>query len=61
MFTTKPALSPGKSNRGLSCASCEKGLTDMYGVAADFVPWNKMSFRGSADRIAKVGAGFSKM
>ena len=54
MFTTKPL-------GGLSCASCEKGLTDMYGKKAEFMPWNKLPFRDPSDRIARVGQGFSKM
>lgn len=54
MFSTKPL-------GGLSCASCEKGLVDMHGKRVEFMPWNKMPFRDPAERIARVGQGFSKM
>lgn len=54
MFSKKPL-------GGLSCASCEKGLVDMYGRKVEFMPWNKLPFRDPAERIARVGQGFSKM
>ena len=54
MFSKKPL-------GGLSCASCEKGLVDMYGKRVEFMPWNKLPFRDPAERIARVGQGFSKM
>ena len=54
MFSTKPL-------GGLSCASCEKGLVDMHGKRVEFMPWNKLPFRDPAERIARVGQGFSKM
>ena len=54
MFSKKPL-------GGLSCASCEKGLVDMYGKKVEFMPWNKLPFRDPAERIARVGQGFSKM
>ena len=54
MFSKKPL-------GGLSCASCEKGLVDMYGKKVEFMPWNKLPFRDPAQRIARVGQGFSKM
>ena len=54
MFSKKPLC-------GLSCASCEKGLVDMYGKKVEFMPWNKLPFRDPAERIARVGQGFSKM
>lgn len=54
MFSKKPL-------GGLSCASCEKGLMDMYGKKVEFMPWNKLPFRDPAERIARVGQGFSKM
>ena len=54
MFSKKPL-------KGLSCASCEKGLVDMYGKRVDFMPWSKLPFRDPAERIARVGQGFSKM
>ena len=54
MFSKKPL-------GGLSCASCEKGLIDMHGKKVEFMPWNKLPFRDPAERIARVGQGFSKM
>ena len=54
MFSKKPL-------GGMSCASCEKGLVDMYGKRVEFMPWNKLPFRDPAERIARVGQGFSKM
>ena len=54
MFSKKPL-------GGLSCASCEKGLVDMYGKRVEFLPWSKLPFRDPAERIARVGQGFSKM
>lgn len=54
MFTKKPFA-------GLSCASCEKDIINMYGKRVDFMPWGKMPFRDPSERIARVGQGFSKM
>jgi len=46
---------------GYSCASCEKGLEQLLGRKADHQPWNRMPYRDPADRIARVGPGFSRM
>lgn len=54
MFSKKPF-------QGLSCASCEKDLINMYGKKVDYMPWGKMPFRDPSERIARVGQGFSKM
>lgn len=54
MFTKKPFA-------GLSCASCEKDIINMYGKRVEFMPWGKMPFRDPSERIARVGQGFSKM
>jgi len=54
MFSKKPL-------GGLSCASCEKDLINMYGKRVEFMPWSKLPFRDPAERIARVGQGFSKM
>jgi hypothetical protein len=43
------------SKIGYSCASCEKGLTNLYGQKVDFMPWSKLPFRDPAERIARVG------
>jgi len=40
---------------GFSCASCEKGLTDMQGKKVEFMPWGKLPFRDPSERIARVG------
>jgi hypothetical protein len=54
MFSRKPL-------GGFSCASCEKGLTNLYGKRVDFITWGKLPFRDPSERIARVGQGFSKM
>ena len=54
MFSKKPL-------GGFSCASCEKDLTNLYGKKVEFMPWSKLPFRDPAERIARVGQGFSKM
>ena len=54
MFTKKPL-------GGVSCASCEKDVVNMYGKKVDYLPWNKMPIRDPSERIARVGQGFSKM
>ena len=38
----------------VDCASCEKGIVNLYGKQADKVHWNKLPFREPGDRIAKV-------
>merc|ERR1712127_377710 len=48
MFSKKPL-------GGLSCASCEKGLENMYGKRIEFMPWSKLPFRDPSERIARVG------
>jgi hypothetical protein len=47
MFTRRPLL-------GLSCASCEKDITNIYGKKAEFIPWGKMPLRDPSERIARV-------
>jgi hypothetical protein len=54
MFTKKPL-------GGTSCAACAKDVTDMYGKRVEYLPWGRLPFRDPADRIARVGQGFSKM
>lgn len=48
MFSKKPL-------GGLSCASCEKDLINMYGKRVEFMPWSKLPFRDPSERIARVG------
>jgi hypothetical protein len=45
----------------MACASCEKGLVNMYGQKADYHVWNKLPFREPSERIARYGQGFSKI
>ena len=54
MFSKKPFA-------GLSCASCEKDITNMIGRRVEYMPWGKLPMRDPNDRIARVGQGFSKM
>lgn len=44
-----------------ACASCDKTLVSLKGVQAEYSPHKKMPYREQADRIARYGAGFSKM
>lgn len=59
--TDEDAMFSKKPFQGLSCASCEKDLVNMYGKKVDYMPWGKMPFRDPSERIARVGQGFSKM
>jgi hypothetical protein len=54
MFSKKPL-------GGFSCASCAKGLTNLQGQIAEYYPWSRLPFRDPNERIARYGAGFSKM
>ena len=54
MFSKKPL-------GGMSCASCEKDLINLSGKKVEFMPWSKMPYRDPADRISRVGQGFSKL
>lgn len=47
MFTKKPLA-------GISCASCERNITNLSGNMADYQPWKKLPFREPSDRISKV-------
>ena len=47
MFTKKPL-------GGFSCASCEKNIVNLEGVQADFLPWKRLPFKETNDRISKV-------
>ena len=53
--TDEDAMFSKKPLGGLSCASCEKDLQNMYGKKVEFMPWSKMPFRDPADRISRVG------
>lgn len=46
---------------GFSCASWEKNLLNLCSRPPDHYPWNKFPLRDPADRIARVGQGFSRM
>ena len=54
MFSKKP-LGPQ------ACASCEKGLVNMYGMPVEHHTWKRLPFRDPNERLAKYGPGFSKM
>ena len=41
--------------KGYDCASCEKGLINLYGKKVEFMPWSKLPFRDPSERIARVG------
>ena len=47
MFARKPL-------GGWSCASCEKGLINLYGLMAEYYPWSRFPLRDPQDRIARV-------
>jgi hypothetical protein len=47
MFTKKPL-------GGLSCASCERNITNLAGVMAEYQPWKKLPFREANDRLSRV-------
>eukprot|EP00826_Nyctotherus_ovalis_P057685 TRINITY_DN7896_c0_g1_i9.p1 TRINITY_DN7896_c0_g1~~TRINITY_DN7896_c0_g1_i9.p1 ORF type:complete len:335 (-),score=100.49 TRINITY_DN7896_c0_g1_i9:132-1136(-) len=55
------ALLATKPLGGWSCASCQKDIVNLEGMPAQFYPWAKFPQRNPAERIAKVGQGFSKM
>lgn len=59
--TEQDAMFSKKPLGGFSCASCAKGLTNLQGQIAEFYPWGKLPFRDPNERIARYGAGFSKM
>lgn len=48
------ALFARKPLGGWSCASCEKGLINLYGLMAEYYPWNRFPLRDPQDRIARV-------
>lgn len=47
MFTKKPLGT-------VNCASCERNITNLSGMMADYYPWKKLPFREPTERIAKV-------
>ena len=55
------ALLAKKPLGGWSCASCQKDLINLEGMKVQYYPWAKLPYRNPADRIAKVGQGFSRM
>ena len=48
MFTKKPL-------GGVSCASCEKNITNLSGHVAEFQAWKLLPFKEPGERISKVG------
>jgi len=61
MDSNEEAMFSKRPLGGLSCASCEKDLTNLNGKKVEFMPWGKLPFRDPTERIARVGQGFSKM
>eukprot|EP00826_Nyctotherus_ovalis_P057439 TRINITY_DN7850_c0_g2_i14.p1 TRINITY_DN7850_c0_g2~~TRINITY_DN7850_c0_g2_i14.p1 ORF type:complete len:311 (+),score=103.80 TRINITY_DN7850_c0_g2_i14:1168-2100(+) len=55
------ALLAKKPLGGWSCASCQKDLINLEGMRVQYYPWAKLPQRNPAERIAKVGQGFSRM
>jgi hypothetical protein len=53
MFTKKPL-------GGVSCASCERNITNLSGMMVDYTPWKKLPFREPGERIAKVKLIYNK-
>lgn len=45
----------------VNCASCEKGIINLNGQAADYHAWKRLPFREPSERIARYGQGFSKI
>ena len=54
MFSKKPL-------GGFSCASCEKNLINLQNKPPEYFNWNRFPMRDPAERIAKLGQGFSRM
>jgi hypothetical protein len=52
MFSRKPL-------EGISCASCEKNLTNMSGMPAQYYNWKRLPV--SHDRVPMIGQGFSRI
>ena len=55
------ALLARKHLGGFSCASCEKNLTNMSGTKVEYNTWGRLPYRDPADRLTRIGQGFSKM
>jgi hypothetical protein len=49
MFTKKPL-------GGVSCASCEKNITNLQGQMAEFQPWKRLPFKEPGERISRVSS-----
>lgn len=54
------AMLSKKPLEGFKCATCEKDLTNMIGLPAEFYNWKKMP-RKEGERIPMMGQGFSRM
>ena len=44
-----------------NCASCDKNITNLLQNGSDHQNWNRLPFREPNERIARYGAGFSKI
>ena len=51
---TDDAMFTKKSVGPMDCASCDKGIVNLYGMRADHLSWNRLPFREPNERIAKV-------
>ena len=38
-----------------ACASCDKNLTNLQGLASDYNVWKKLPYRDPNERIARYG------
>ena len=44
-----------------NCASCDKNITNLLNGPGEHQNWNRLPFREPNERIARYGAGFSKI
>lgn len=58
---TGNALLATRPLKGWSCASCKKDLINLEGNPAQFNPWAKFPNRSPAERMARIGQGYSHM
>lgn len=58
---TENAMLSKKPLGGLSCASCEKNLTNLQGLRSQFLVWGKFPKREGEKLLNKSGYGFSKI
>ena len=54
LLATKPIT-------GFSCAACESYIGDLKTEKERFIPWNKLPTKEGAEKLYRMGNGFSKM